>query len=214
MCEIFLVEGDSAGGSAKLARNKKFQAVMPLKGKILNTEKAETSKALASQEVNSLLAALGCGVGKHFDINKLRYHKIIMMTDADVDGQHIRVLLLTFFKKYLPELLKNGHIYTAITPLYRVKKKKGKNEHYYLKDDNELEEFKKNNNMSLWDVSRFKGLGEMNPEELEETTMSQKTRALGLIQYDDVLVDEINDTFDMLMGDDADRRKEFLSSYQ
>lgn len=214
MCEIFLVEGDSAGGSAKLARNKKFQAVMPLKGKILNTEKAETSKALASQEVNSLLAALGCGVGKHFDINKLRYHKIIMMTDADVDGQHIRVLLLTFFKKYLPELLKNGHIYTAITPLYRVKKKKGKNEHYYLKDDNELEEFKRNNNMSLWDVSRFKGLGEMNPEELEETTMSQKTRALGLIEYDDVLVDEINDTFDMLMGDDADRRKEFLSSYQ
>lgn len=213
MCELFLVEGDSAGGSAKMARDKKYQAVLPLKGKILNTHKKEVGKILINAEVNALISALGCGVGKNFDISKLRYHKIIYMTDADVDGQHIRTLLSTFFNKLFPDLIKNNHIYTAIPPLYRVKKKTGKDESYYLKDDISLEEFKKNNNMNNWDVSRFKGLGEMNPEQLKETTMSIETRELALIKYSENYEGEINETFDILMGDEPDKRKEFISKY-
>lgn len=214
MCELFLVEGDSAGGSAKQARDKKFQAILPLKGKILNVQKSEMHKVLANDEINALLAALGCGIGKNFDINKLRYHKIIYMTDADVDGQHIRTLLSTFFYRYLPDLIKNNHVYVAIAPLYRLKKQKGNANPVYLKDDAELNEFAKNNNMNLWDVSRFKGLGEMNPDQLKETTMSIETRELGLIEYIEDYEGEIEDTFDMLMGNDADKRKDFISNYK
>lgn len=213
MCELFLVEGDSAGGSAKMARDKKFQAVLPLKGKILNTQKREIGKILANDEVNALISALGCGVGKNFDITKLRYHKIIYMTDADVDGQHIRVLLSTFFNRLFPELLQNQHIYTAIPPLYRVKKKTGKDESYYLKDDEALENFKKQHNIAQWDVSRFKGLGEMNPEQLKETTMSLETRELGLIEYSEEYEGEIDKVFEMLMGDDPDCRKQFIETH-
>lgn len=214
MCELFLVEGDSAGGSAKMARDKKYQAILPLKGKISNVHDMENNKVLASSEINSIISTLGCGIGKNFDIEKLRYHKIIYMTDADDDGKHIRTLLSTFFHKYFPELIKNNHIYVAIAPLYRLKRKKGNFPPVYLKDDDALNQFKQENNMDLWDVNRFKGLGEMNPDQLKETTMCPETRELGLLQYDGETEDEISDVFYRLMGNDPDTRKEFLKNYR
>ena len=216
ICELYLVEGDSAGGSAKMARDKKFQAILPLKGKISNIHDMDMAKILAHDEVNAIISTLGCGVGKHFDISKLRYHKIIYMTDADVDGQHIRALLSTLFYKLLPDLIKNNHVYMALPPLYRMKKKRGNADAVYLKDDAALRQFEQEhqNEMDLWELSRFKGLGEMNPEQLQETTMDIKTRELGLLEYDETNEEYIKEVFEILMGDEPNKRKTFINTYQ
>ena len=216
ICELYLVEGDSAGGSAKMARDKKFQAILPLKGKISNIHDMDMAKILAHDEVNAIISTLGCGVGKHFDISKLRYHKIIYMTDADVDGQHIRALLSTLFYKLLPDLIKNNHVYMALPPLYRMKKKRGNADAVYLKDDAALRQFEQEhqNEMDLWELSRFKGLGEMNPEQLQETTMDIKTRELGLLEYDESNEEYIQEVFEILMGDEPNKRKTFINTYQ
>ena len=216
ICELYLVEGDSAGGSAKMARDKKFQAILPLKGKISNIHDMDMAKILAHDEVNAIISTLGCGVGKHFDISKLRYHKIIYMTDADVDGQHIRALLSTLFYKLLPDLIKNNHVYMALPQLYRMKKKRGNADAVYLKDDAALRQFEQEhqNEMDLWELSRFKGLGEMNPEQLQETTMDIKTRELGLLEYDESNEEYIQEVFEILMGDEPNKRKIFINTYQ
>lgn len=202
--ELYLVEGDSAGGSAKQARNKEFQAILPLKGKILNVEKANQIKVLSSEEIVNLITAIGTGIGEQFDITKLRYAKIIIMTDADVDGAHIRTLLLTFFFRFVPKLIEGGHIYVAVSPLYRVRKRGD----HYVYNDKELKEIiaKLGGNA---DVQRFKGLGEMNPEQLWETTMDPKNRLLNRITIEDaVATDEV---FSKLMGDEVEPRKIFIA---
>ncbi|MDP3027587.1 MAG: DNA topoisomerase (ATP-hydrolyzing) subunit B [Nanoarchaeota archaeon] len=201
--ELYIVEGDSAAGSSKMARDKEFQAILPLKGKILNVEKSTPVKALSSEEIINLITAIGTGIKENFDINKLRYGKVIIMTDADVDGQHIRTLLLTFFFRYTPELIENGNIYVAVSPLYRVRKAK---DHYVYSEDQLKKVLDKLGGKA--DVQRFKGLGEMNPEQLWETTMDPKTRILKKITIEDaVLADE---TFSMLMGDVVGPRRRFI----
>jgi len=201
--ELYIVEGESAGGSAKMARNKEYQAILPLKGKILNVEKSNPVRALSSEEITNMITAVGTGVGEQFNANKLRYNKIIIMTDADVDGEHIKTLLLTFFFRFLPHLIENGNIYVALPPLYRIRKKKD----YYVYSDNELkkiiEKFGKIN------VTRFKGLGEMGANQLWETTMNPKTRKLKKIFIEDAV--EADQVFSMLMGDDVQARKKFIS---
>lgn len=202
--ELYIVEGDSAAGSSKMARDKEFQAILPLKGKILNVEKSNPARALSSEEIVNLITAVGTGVKEKFDIKKLRYGKIIIMTDADVDGQHIRTLLLTLFFRYIPELIENGNIYVAISPLYRVRAK-GKSTYVY--SDEELEKVIKQINGKA-EVQRFKGLGEMNPEQLWDTTMNPKKRILKRVTIDDaVRADEI---FSMLMGDVVGPRRKFI----
>ena len=215
-CEIFLVEGDSAGGSAKMARDKKTQAILPLKGKILNVYNDTNNRVFKNEEIASLIATLGCGVETYFDIEKLKYHKIICMTDADVDGSHIRALLITFFYQFLPELVKQDKIYIAIPPLYRASKKKGNEKAIYIRNDKELDKFKLKNkdDLHLYEFNRFKGLGEMNPDQLQETTMDKENRTLGLIKYDPLLKEHINEVFDILMGSSSDKRKEFINTYQ
>ncbi len=202
--ELYIVEGNSAGGSAKMARDKEFQAILPLKGKPLNVEKAAPVKVLSSEEIVNLITAIGTGIKENFDISKLRYSKIIVMSDADVDGQHIRTLLLTFFYRYVPELIDNGNIFVAMSPLYRIRFK-GKDTYVY--SDEELEkEIKKIEGKA--DVQRFKGLGEMNPQQLWDTTMDPKKRILKKITIDDaVRADEI---FSMLMGDVVGPRRKFI----
>jgi len=202
--ELYIVEGDSAAGSSKMARNKEYQAILPLKGKILNVEKAAPTKALSSDEIINIITAIGTGVKENFNIKKLRYNKIIIMTDADVDGQHIRTLLLTFFFRYVPELIENGNIYVAVSPLYRVRKGKDK----YVYSDDELK--KLIDKLGKADVQRFKGLGEMNPTQLWDTTMNPKTRILKKVNIEDaVLADE---TFSMLMGDIVAPRRKFIET--
>ncbi len=201
--ELYLVEGESAGGSAKSARNRDTQAILGLKGKILNVEKASPSRALSSEEITNMITAIGTGVGEHFDISKLRYNKIIIMTDADVDGEHIKTLLLTFFFRFMPQLLEAGHIYAAMPPLYRVRKKKD----YYVHSEEELLELTKG--IENPNVTRFKGLGEMSPDQLWETTMSPKTRKLQRICVEDAV--EADRVFSMLMGDDVAGRKAFIA---
>ncbi|MFA5019925.1 MAG: DNA topoisomerase (ATP-hydrolyzing) subunit B [Candidatus Pacearchaeota archaeon] len=202
--EIYIVEGDSAAGSSKMARDKEFQAILPLKGKILNVEKSSPVKALSSEEVVNLITAIGTGVKENFDISKLRYNKVIIMTDADVDGQHIRTLLLTFFFRYTPELIENGNIYVALSPLYRIRKG-GKDDYVY--SDEELEkELKKLTGKP--DVQRFKGLGEMNPEQLWTTTMDPKKRILKKVTIDDAV--RADQVFSMLMGDVVGPRRKFI----
>lgn len=202
--EIFIVEGDSAGGSAKQARNREFQAILPLRGKILNVEKANVDRAFRSDEIKALISAIGTGINDDFDINKLRYGKIIIMTDADVDGAHIRTLLLTFFYRYMKELVNQGHIYIAQPPLYRIQK--GNDVRYVYSDEEKDALIKEMGENAI--VQRFKGLGEMNPQQLWETTMNPDTRRI--LKIDIETASEADRLFSLLMGDQVEPRREYI----
>jgi len=205
-CELFLVEGDSAGGSAKQARNRNFQAILPLKGKILNVEKARLAKILSNEEITTMITALGCNVGEEFDISRLRYNRLIIMTDADVDGQHIACLLLTFFFRFMKPLIEHGHLFIAKPPLYKLKH--GKREFYVYNDEELQKVLKEFEDKKSVNLQRYKGLGEMNPDQLWETTLNPENRFLKLMTIEDaVKADEI---FTILMGDEVAPRREFI----
>jgi DNA gyrase subunit B len=208
LCEIYLVEGDSAGGSAKQARDRSFQAILPLRGKILNVEKAGPGRVFSSQEIQALITALGTNVRDEFDISGARYHKAIIMTDADVDGAHIRTLLLTFFYRYMPGLIEEGFIYVAQPPLYRLTIGK---KHIYAYDDAEMSRVVKENDGKKAQVQRFKGLGEMNPEQLWETTMDPARRNLLQVNIEDAVAADM--IFNTLMGNDVESRRTFIQEH-
>jgi DNA gyrase subunit B len=220
-CEMYIVEGNSAGGSAKMGRDRRFQAILPLRGKILNVEKANLHRILENAEIKNMISAIGAGLGSDFDASKSRYGKVILMTDADVDGSHIRTLLLTFFYRYMQELINQGKVYIAQPPLYKVKKGK---EEFYAFDENERDEvlkrLKVNGKVEISTeesgegqtkgvtISRYKGLGEMNPEQLWETTMNPETRTVLQVNLESAAAaDKI---FEVLMGDAVEPRREFI----
>ena len=230
--ELYIVEGDSAGGSAKQGRDRKFQAILPLRGKILNVERARLDRMLSSAEIKALVIALGAGIGSYLNLDKLRYHRIIIMTDADVDGSHIRTLLLTLFYRYFEELINKGYIYIAQPPLYQIKK--GKDVFYAFSDKEKESVLKKltkaNNNVNILEIEdgedsedskitgaqginiqRYKGLGEMNPEQLWETTMNPKTRVMYQVSIEDAQI--ADQTFNVLMGNEVEPRKKFIQAH-
>ncbi len=209
--ELYLVEGDSAGGSAKQGRDRKFQAILPLKGKILNTERARLDKVIEHEEIKNIIIALGMGIGETIKFEKLRYHRIIIMTDADVDGEHIETLILTFFYRHMPEVIKEGYLYIAMPPLYKLTS--GKDSRYAYSDeerDNVLKDFEKLGGRNIVNLQRYKGLGEMNPDQLWETTMNPANRILKQVNIEDA--EEADATFTMLMGDEVPPRKHFIQS--
>ncbi len=209
-CEIYIVEGDSAGGSAKTARARATQAILPLRGKILNVEKARLDRILGNAEIKAMITAFGTGIHEDFDISKLRYHKIIIMTDADVDGAHIATLLLTFLYRFMPDLIREGHVYLAQPPLYKLEKNK---KIWYAYSDEELNDILKEvgrdqNNK----IQRYKGLGEMDAEQLWETTMDPEHRVLLKVLIDEDTQSELDLTFTTLMGDQVEPRREFIEA--
>ncbi|MBQ6544968.1 MAG: DNA topoisomerase IV subunit B, partial [Lachnospiraceae bacterium] len=209
-CEIFIVEGDSAGGSAKTARNREFQAILPLRGKILNVEKAREEKIYGNAEIKTMITAFGTGILKNFDISKLRYDKIIIMTDADVDGAHIGTLMMTFLYRFMPELIREGHVYLAQPPLYKVEKNK---KVWYAYSDDQLNRILTEIGRDSGNrIQRYKGLGEMDAEQLWETTMDPAQRVLRKVQIDEESEQELDLTFTILMGDKVEPRREFIEA--
>jgi DNA gyrase subunit B len=207
-CEIYLVEGDSAGGSAKMGRDRKYQAILPLKGKILNVEKASLDKMLSNEEIRTIITALGTGIDDDFDADKARYHKIILMTDADVDGAHIRTLLLTFFFRHMRPLIERGYIYIAMPPLYRIAK--GKDVRYAYNDAEREKALEEIGRKGIH-LQRYKGLGEMNPDQLWSTTMDPEHRSVSKVTLDDLV--EADQIFTILMGDQVEPRRKFIEEY-